>query len=78
MNIYCREKSRTDMSSKGTKSEEEFSFPFFLNVELPFFYGSLHQLRQALGLESVNAVEVVHCRWAYGLSLMHESGWKLM
>ncbi|ORY95213.1 beta-lactamase-like protein [Syncephalastrum racemosum] len=39
---------------------------------------SLDQLRQALGLQAVNAVEVVHCRWAYGLSVTHASGWKLV
>lgn len=31
-----------------------------------------------MGLSVVEPVEVEHCRWAYGLSMVHESGWKLV
>lgn len=39
---------------------------------------SLNELKKALGLESIEPVEVIHCRWAYGLSIKHQSGWKLV
>ncbi|KAI8085970.1 beta-lactamase-like protein [Gilbertella persicaria] len=39
---------------------------------------SLNELKKTLGLASIEPVEVVHCRWAYGLSIQHESGWKLV
>ncbi|KAG2206524.1 hypothetical protein INT47_008541 [Mucor saturninus] len=38
----------------------------------------LNELKKALGLESIEPVEVIHCRWAYGLSIKHQSGWKLV
>jgi ribonuclease Z len=39
---------------------------------------SLDELQKSLGLSLLEPVEVVHCRWAYGLSIKHESGWKLV
>ncbi|KAF7724572.1 Zinc phosphodiesterase ELAC protein 2 [Apophysomyces ossiformis] len=39
---------------------------------------NLVELRKELGLRKFDAVEVFHCRWAYGLTLEHESGWKLV
>jgi ribonuclease Z len=35
-------------------------------------------VQSALGLESLQTVQVIHCRWAYGISLKHTSGWKLV
>ncbi|KAI7908336.1 beta-lactamase-like protein [Cokeromyces recurvatus] len=39
---------------------------------------NLIQLKKQLGFSTIEPVEVVHCRWAYGLSIEHESGWKLV
>ncbi|ORX60584.1 hypothetical protein DM01DRAFT_1380882 [Hesseltinella vesiculosa] len=38
----------------------------------------LAKLADTLGLVRVNSVEVDHCRWAYGLSMEHKDGWKLV
>ncbi|KAI8576219.1 hypothetical protein K450DRAFT_214494 [Umbelopsis ramanniana AG] len=38
----------------------------------------LENMQGALGLESLKTVHVIHCRWAYGVSLKHNSGWKLV
>ncbi|GAA5814487.1 hypothetical protein MFLAVUS_007984 [Mucor flavus] len=38
----------------------------------------LNELKKSLGLEFIQPVEVIHCRWAYGLSVKHKSGWKLV
>ncbi|KAJ2159347.1 hypothetical protein GGF46_003094 [Coemansia sp. RSA 552] len=35
-------------------------------------------LQSGLGLTDVATCSVVHCPWAYGLSLTHQSGWKLV
>jgi len=35
-------------------------------------------LKRTLGLESFQTVDVIHCRWAYGVSMKHSSGWKLV
>lgn len=39
---------------------------------------NLNELKEALDLAVIEPVEVVHCRWAYGLSIQHKSGWKLV
>ena len=39
---------------------------------------NLNELKNALDLDVIEPVEVVHCRWAYGLSIQHKSGWKLV
>ncbi|KAL9541305.1 hypothetical protein PS6_010359 [Mucor atramentarius] len=39
---------------------------------------NLNELKKALDLTVIEPVEVVHCRWAYGLSIQHKSGWKLV
>ncbi|OBZ86036.1 Zinc phosphodiesterase ELAC protein 2 [Choanephora cucurbitarum] len=39
---------------------------------------NLVELKKSLGLSSIEPVEVVHCKWAYGLSIQHKSGWKLV
>ncbi|KAI9487736.1 MAG: hypothetical protein EXX96DRAFT_476335 [Benjaminiella poitrasii] len=31
-----------------------------------------------MGFSAIEPVEVIHCRWAYGLSIVHKSGWKLV
>ncbi|KAI8985218.1 beta-lactamase-like protein [Pilobolus umbonatus] len=38
----------------------------------------LEELKSSLGLSSIQAIEVEHCRWAYGLSIEHKLGWKLV
>jgi ribonuclease Z len=35
-------------------------------------------MQQTLGLESFQTVDVIHCLWAYGVSLKQSSGWKLV
>lgn len=39
---------------------------------------SLADLKETLGISSIKPIEVIHCRWAYGLSIEHKSGWKLV
>ncbi|KAI8971600.1 beta-lactamase-like protein [Mycotypha africana] len=39
---------------------------------------SLENLKTTLGLSVLEPVDVIHCLYAYGLSLEHESGWKLV
>ncbi|CEP15250.1 hypothetical protein [Parasitella parasitica] len=39
---------------------------------------NLNELKKALDLTAIEPVEVVHCKWAYGLSIQHKSGWKLV
>lgn len=36
------------------------------------------QLKNTLGVKVMQAVNVIHCRFAYGLSIEHNSGWKLV
>ncbi|KAJ2739125.1 hypothetical protein H4R23_000684 [Coemansia sp. Cherry 401B] len=36
------------------------------------------RLKAGLGLAEVQTCSVVHCPWAYGVSLTHASGWKLV
>ncbi|KAI8388141.1 beta-lactamase-like protein [Radiomyces spectabilis] len=50
---------------------ERFSDPKFNRAKLG-------KLLRSLGLKDMQTVEVIHCRWAYGLTLEHESGWKLV
>ncbi|KAJ2743674.1 hypothetical protein GGI20_003565 [Coemansia sp. BCRC 34301] len=40
--------------------------------------GKVDKLASDLGLEDIKTCSVVHCPWAYGLSLTHSSGWKLV
>ncbi|ORZ12300.1 beta-lactamase-like protein [Absidia repens] len=39
---------------------------------------TLNLLKDILGLSKIEAVDVIHCRHAYGLSLEHKTGWKLV
>ncbi|RUS30018.1 hypothetical protein BC938DRAFT_479946 [Jimgerdemannia flammicorona] len=39
---------------------------------------SVAQLKKFLGLTTLKTVDVIHCRWAYGISLEHASGWKIV
>ncbi|KAJ1732836.1 hypothetical protein LPJ61_001861 [Coemansia biformis] len=36
------------------------------------------KLKTELGLVDISTCSVIHCPWAYGLSLTHSSGWKLV
>ncbi|KAI7875046.1 hypothetical protein K492DRAFT_153101 [Lichtheimia hyalospora FSU 10163] len=36
------------------------------------------ELKKALGMKEMQAVNVIHCRFAYGLNIEHDSGWKLV
>ncbi|CAO3589347.1 unnamed protein product [Absidia cylindrospora] len=38
----------------------------------------LNLLKDILGLSNIEVVPVIHCRYAYGLSLEHKTGWKLV
>ncbi|KAJ2831212.1 hypothetical protein GGI24_001649 [Coemansia furcata] len=40
--------------------------------------GKVDKLVSELGLVDIKTCSVVHCPWAYGLSLTHSSGWKLV
>ncbi|RUP50799.1 hypothetical protein BC936DRAFT_137640 [Jimgerdemannia flammicorona] len=40
--------------------------------------GGVAQLKKFLGLTTLKTVDVIHCRWAYGISLEHASGWKIV
>ncbi|RUS30019.1 beta-lactamase-like protein [Jimgerdemannia flammicorona] len=40
--------------------------------------GYVAQLKKFLGLTTLKTVDVIHCRWAYGISLEHASGWKIV
>ncbi|KAJ2487569.1 hypothetical protein EV174_000464 [Coemansia sp. RSA 2320] len=40
--------------------------------------GKVERLVSELGLVDIKTCSVVHCPWAYGLSLTHSSGWKLV
>ncbi len=35
-------------------------------------------LERSLGLVEVRSTEVVHCPFAYGFALTHQSGWKIV
>ncbi|KAI8883211.1 hypothetical protein K501DRAFT_219648 [Backusella circina FSU 941] len=39
---------------------------------------NLEVLKDTLGLAELQTVDVIHCRWAYGLTIKHASGWKLV
>ncbi|KAG1052997.1 hypothetical protein G6F43_004892 [Rhizopus delemar] len=39
---------------------------------------ALNNVKKRLGFSLVRPIEVIHCRWAYGLSIEHENGWKLV
>ncbi|KAJ2630588.1 hypothetical protein H4R22_002565 [Coemansia sp. RSA 1290] len=39
---------------------------------------ALNKLKADLGLSDVSTCSVIHCPWAYGVSLTHSSGWKLV
>lgn len=41
-------------------------------------YHTFKQLKNTLGVKVMQAVNVIHCRFAYGLSIEHNSGWKLV
>lgn len=60
---------------RGTLCTDFFFFFHLYNLKNN---NSLNQLKKAMGFMKVEPVEVVHCRWAYGLSLVHKSGWKLV
>ncbi|KAJ2726529.1 hypothetical protein GGI07_000471 [Coemansia sp. Benny D115] len=38
----------------------------------------LANVKKSLGLTDIATCSVIHCPWAYGVSLTHESGWKLV
>lgn len=38
----------------------------------------LHEIQDRLGLSVIKPIEVIHCRWAYGLSIEHKDGWKIV
>ncbi|ORX97727.1 Metallo-hydrolase/oxidoreductase [Basidiobolus meristosporus CBS 931.73] len=38
----------------------------------------LKDLKQALNLKEIKTTDVIHCPWAYGISLEHTEGWKLV
>ncbi|KAJ1920472.1 hypothetical protein H4219_001309 [Mycoemilia scoparia] len=35
-------------------------------------------LKESLGMSHIDTCSVIHCPWAYGLSLTHKSGWRLV
>ncbi|KAJ2080372.1 hypothetical protein H4R24_003113 [Coemansia sp. RSA 988] len=39
---------------------------------------NIAKLKNDLGLSDVSTCSVVHCPWAYGVSITHTSGWKLV
>ncbi|KAI9310318.1 beta-lactamase-like protein [Dichotomocladium elegans] len=43
-----------------------------------FELANFNALKQRLNLSRMEAVTVFHCRFAYGLTISHESGWKLV
>ncbi|KAG2217086.1 hypothetical protein INT45_004075 [Circinella minor] len=45
-----------------------------MKTELEHFEG----LKKAIGINKMNAVNVIHCRYAYGLTMDHQTGWKLV
>ncbi|KAI8092716.1 beta-lactamase-like protein [Halteromyces radiatus] len=55
--------------SETSKSNAVVSEQSLKNVE---------SLKKTLGLSEINSIDVVHCRLAYGLSLKHMTGWKLV
>ncbi|KAI8142237.1 beta-lactamase-like protein [Fennellomyces sp. T-0311] len=44
------------------------------NTELEQFNG----LKSAMGISHLEAVNVIHCRYAYGLTIDHQTGWRLV
>ncbi|KAJ2612198.1 hypothetical protein H4S08_002809 [Coemansia sp. RSA 1365] len=48
------------------------------NKPVPKSEGSIATLKNDLGLSDISTCSVVHCPWAYGVSLTHTSGWKLV
>jgi len=38
----------------------------------------LGKLLKSSGLSDIAAVEVIHCKWAYGISLTYMDGWKVV
>lgn len=36
------------------------------------------QVKDMLGVKDLRAVEVFHCKYAYGISMVHNDGWKLV
>ncbi|SAM00816.1 hypothetical protein [Absidia glauca] len=39
---------------------------------------NLNRLEQLLGLSRIDVVDVDHCKYAYGVSFVHKTGWKLV
>ncbi|KAJ1992470.1 hypothetical protein GGI25_000141 [Coemansia spiralis] len=45
---------------------------------LPLIDMKIGNLKADLGLIEISTCHVVHCPWAYGLSITHESGWRVV
>ncbi|GJJ73180.1 ribonuclease Z [Entomortierella parvispora] len=39
---------------------------------------ALNGLLETSGFEEIVTVDVIHCPWAYGISMMHKDGWKVV
>ncbi|KAI8060489.1 beta-lactamase-like protein [Gongronella butleri] len=76
-------KEYNDIERLGSPSKLPFTqcnhaLPRFASTLPNWSQKNLTALCQDLGLQTLEAVEVVHCRWAYGLSIVHKDGWKLV
>ncbi|KAG0178101.1 Zinc phosphodiesterase ELAC protein 2 [Apophysomyces sp. BC1034] len=68
---------RVNTSSPGAKLYFQ-QFNGVLSESLRKSQANLAKLKKELGLLKFDAVEVTHCRWAYGLTIEHNSGWKIV
>ncbi|KAI8883600.1 hypothetical protein K501DRAFT_272602 [Backusella circina FSU 941] len=46
--------------------------------QFTYFDVSLEVLKDTLGLAEIQTVDVIHCRGAYGMTIKHATGWKLV
>ncbi|KAG0290120.1 hypothetical protein BGZ98_003586, partial [Dissophora globulifera] len=81
-NTFLREMSDVqDFGYKNVEFIECDNILYSRNSQDPrrkFAQQALAKMCAATGFKEIQSVDVIHCLWAYGLSLEHKDGWKLV